>query len=195
MGIGIRPWLCQARVNWNLLRANVRLTLFGIEDVAVLLKFLDKDSGQEILRRFGARIGKDCDIESGLIIHNACDSFGNLVVGDCCHIGKGGFVDLRDRVYIRERVTISMRVSIITHLDTGYAGPFSDKYANHTKPVVIGPGAYIGACATILPGVHVGEGSIVGAVALVDRDVPPRTVVAGVPARVIRDLNLGNESI
>ena len=54
------------------------------------------------------------------------------------------------------------------------------------KPVVIGYGADIGTNATILPGVHVGAHSIVGAGAVVTGDVPEYAVVAGVPARVIR---------
>jgi acetyltransferase-like isoleucine patch superfamily enzyme len=54
------------------------------------------------------------------------------------------------------------------------------------KPVVIGYGADIGTNATILPGVHVGAHSIVGAGAVVNTDVPEYAVVAGVPARVIR---------
>ena len=54
------------------------------------------------------------------------------------------------------------------------------------KPVVIGYGADIGTNATILPGVHVGAHSIVGAGAVVTVDVPEYAVVAGIPARVIR---------
>lgn len=54
------------------------------------------------------------------------------------------------------------------------------------KPVVIGYGADIGTNATILPGVHVGRQSIVGAGAVVTSDVPEFAIVAGVPARVIR---------
>lgn len=54
------------------------------------------------------------------------------------------------------------------------------------KPIVIGYGADIGTNATILPGVHVGANSIVGAGAVVTSDVPEYAVVAGVPAKVIR---------
>lgn len=54
------------------------------------------------------------------------------------------------------------------------------------KPVVIGYGSDIGTNATILPGVHVGANSIVGAGAVVTNDVPEYAVVAGVPARVLR---------
>jgi len=54
--------------------------------------------------------------------------------------------------------------------------------------ITIRNGAWIGACAVIMPGVTIGEKSIVAAGAVVNRDVPPYTIVAGVPARIVRSL-------
>jgi acetyltransferase-like isoleucine patch superfamily enzyme len=59
------------------------------------------------------------------------------------------------------------------------------------KPVTVGFGADIGMNASILPGVHIGAHSIVGAGAVVTHDVPEYAVVAGVPARFIRDRRQG----
>jgi len=56
------------------------------------------------------------------------------------------------------------------------------------RPVRICDKAWLGARVTICPGVTVGEGAIVGAGAVVTKDVPPRTVVAGVPARIVRKI-------
>jgi acetyltransferase-like isoleucine patch superfamily enzyme len=55
------------------------------------------------------------------------------------------------------------------------------------SPVEIGEDVWIGAHAVVLPGVRIGSGAVVGAGAVVNRDVPPNTIVGGVPARVIGD--------
>lgn len=61
-------------------------------------------------------------------------------------------------------------------------------YRTFAKPVVIGERVWIGGGAMIMPGVHVGDGSTIGAGAVVTKDVPERVFVAGNPARVIRRL-------
>ena len=173
---------------WNQAHAALLYFLFGLEGVMTFLRSVDKYSIEVILRQFGATIGRNCDIESGLILHGARDDFSHLIVEDCCHIGKEVFLDLRAPIIVRRASTISMRVTVLTHLDLGRVQPLDDRYKPTAQPVEIGPGVYIGAGATILAGVRVGEHSIVGAGAVVNRSVPLHSVVAGVPARVIRML-------
>jgi acetyltransferase-like isoleucine patch superfamily enzyme len=69
-------------------------------------------------------------------------------------------------------------------------GPPGRRAAELTcEPIVVGTGAWLGARVTVLPGVTIGDGAVVAAGAVVTRDVAPHTVVAGVPARHLNDLD------
>ncbi|EGQ9138351.1 hypothetical protein GHY86_25020 [Vibrio alginolyticus] len=88
-------------------------------------------------------------------------------------------------IEIRDEVTISFNVSFITH--DGATWVFRDLYPNVTKfsPILVKKRAFIGANSTILPGVSIGERSIVAAGSVVTRDIPDQEVWGGVPARKI----------
>jgi acetyltransferase-like isoleucine patch superfamily enzyme len=175
-------------IQWKIMQAIVVRRLFGMNRLAQFIHQGPAECVSVILRRFGAVIGQPCDIEWGLILHNALTGFSNLVIEENCHIGKEVLLDLRAPIQIGAGSTISMRVTIITHLDMGNAFQGNERYRAYARPVVIGRHAYIGAAATLLPGVKLGEGCVVAAGALVNHDVPERTVVAGVPARILRTL-------
>ena len=101
-----------------------------------------------------------------------------------CFINAGGGVTIDDWVLIGPNVMIYSQ----THdLDGDPALPLALR-ADVRRPVHIAQGAWLGANATILPGVTVGEYAVVAAGAVVSRDVPARTVVAGVPAAALRTL-------
>ncbi len=88
-----------------------------------------------------------------------------------------------DKITIGSKVAISRGAFICTasHDVTRLHRPLI------TAPVTIEDGVWIGAYATILPGVTIGEGAIVAACAVVTKDVPPFTIVAGNPARVVKE--------
>lgn len=70
---------------------------------------------------------------------------------------------------------------------------YVEKHLICAKPIIICDDVWIGANVVILPGVTIGEMSIIGAGAVVSKDVPPRAIAVGVPARVIRYLNVNDE--
>jgi acetyltransferase-like isoleucine patch superfamily enzyme len=143
------------------------------------------------LRQHGAIIGQNVEIHSPLIVHNASPDKGrhyaNLVIGDDCYFGREVFFDLKDQVRIEDRVTVSMRVTFITHTDVGKS-PLAEQIPPSHAPVILRQGAYIGAAATLLQGVEIGACGVVAAGALVNRRVPEHTTVAGVPAKPIRQV-------
>ena len=135
----------------------------------------------------GAEVARNVRIVSSVRIMIG----GRLKVGEDTWLGHevlmvGGEAD----VLIGSRVDIAPRVSFITgshHLD--WSG---DRAAGKgfSKPIVVEDGAWIGANATVLGGVSIGRCAVVAAGALVNSDVPPYTLVAGVPARIIRTADL-----
>ncbi|MBI5165419.1 MAG: N-acetyltransferase [Magnetospirillum sp.] len=128
-------------------------------------------------------------------------------IGDDTRIGT--FVEIQQGVRIGRRVKVQSHSFICTGVDIadeafiGHGVMFTnDRYPRSTteggavqgaadwvcEPTVVGRRASIGTNATILCGITIGEDAIVGAGAVVTRDVPPRAVVAGNPARVVRRL-------
>jgi acetyltransferase-like isoleucine patch superfamily enzyme len=91
-------------------------------------------------------------------------------------------------IEIGDHVTISHRCIIVTHMATDADTPLRKLYPDHAAPVRIGRGAWLCAGAIVLPGVTIGENALVAAGAVVERDVPPSCLVAGVPARVVKKL-------
>jgi len=144
----------------------------------------------DLLRRHGAKVGEGAEIHSPLIIHNASPEpgrhYANLQIGNECYLGREVFLDLKAPILLEDQVTISMRVTLITHTDAGRS-PVAARIPPSQGPVTLRRGAYLGAGATILQAVEVGPEGVVAAGALVREDVPAGATVAGVPARVISE--------
>ena len=154
----------------------------GMEGLLRLLETLDAPDSMRLMRALGAEVGDGTQVMRGLTVHNADDGLGALRLGRDCHLGRQVFVDLACPVHIGERATLSMRTMVLTHMSVGHS---RCGYARRAAPVVIEDDAYIGAQATLMPGVRVGAAAVVGAGAVVTHDVAAGTTVAGVPARTI----------
>lgn len=121
----------------------------------------------------GAQIGQDCNICAHTFIEN------DVVLGNRVTVKSG--VYLWDGIRAEDDVFIGPCVAF-----TNDKYPRSKQYPNEFPKVHIGAGASIGANATILPGVKIGERAMIGAGSVVTKDVPSKAVVAGTPARIIR---------
>ena len=118
---------------------------------------------------------------------------GRFVIGDHVWIGPQSYFDARDLV-LEDHVGWGPGAKV---LGSVHSGRPADVPITQTDlcigPVRVRAWADIGTNATLLPGVTVGEGAIVGAGAVVTRDVPPFSIVAGAPARVLRKRQRGKE--
>src|SRR6185369_11659914 len=119
----------------------------------------------------GARIGANCNIYAQVLIEN------DVVIGDNVTIKSG--VQLWDGVRIGDNVFIGPNATFTNDLF-----PRSKVHPEQFLQTVIEAGASIGENATILPGVTVAEGAMIGAGAVVTRSVPPNAIVQGNPARI-----------
>jgi maltose O-acetyltransferase len=141
------------------------------------------------LRLLGARIGRRAIFHDVRFFNLYRRGFPGLSVGDDCFLGDECLLDLAEGIRLEDQVTLAERVLILTHTNVGYRDhPLQAHFPASTAPVVIQRGSFVGAQVVLLPGVTVGPGSFVAAGSVVISDVPPSTLVAGVPARSIRSL-------
>lgn len=140
----------------------------------------------QIRERLGEIIGVELDI-STTVFNPFHTNFGQFIrIGSNVFINHGcSFLDLGG-ITIEDEVLIGPNVNLIS--ESHPLDPAGRKVLE-LGAVLIKRNAWIGAVATILPGVTIGENSVVAAGALVTRDVPDNTVVAGVPAREVRRLD------
>ena len=150
------------------------------------------------------QIGADVKLGEKVLIHDFVNLFG-CTIGDETKIGA--FVEIGRGVVVGKRCKISMHTSIcegITLEDEVFLGPnvtfINDRYPSATtasgeiksrkdwncETTLVKRRASIGASSTILCGITIGEGALIGAGSVVTRDVPDGVIVAGNPARVIR---------
>jgi acetyltransferase-like isoleucine patch superfamily enzyme len=153
------------------IRLNAKLNTS--EDVEQIRKHLSEivgsgiDSSTIVFAPFYSNFGQFITIGKNVFINHACS-----------------FLDMGG-ITIEDNVLIGPKVNLIT--ENHPLNP-SDRKSLICKPILIRRYAWIGAAATILPGVTIGENSVVAAGAVVNADVPPNTIVGGVPAKFIKSI-------
>jgi len=130
-----------------------------------------------LLRLFGAKIGRDCIVRNTAV----CWKPDNLTVGD------NSWIDSDVNLYSVDRITIGSNCVVSTgaFLCTATHDIRKEDFPLTTAPIVMEDGAWVAARAIVLPGVTLHEGCVVGAGAVVTKDVPAWTIVAGNPAREV----------
>jgi acetyltransferase-like isoleucine patch superfamily enzyme len=149
------------------------------------------------LVKYGAGIGENVEMHTPVTFHNISAEpgyhYSNLQVGADCYFGREVFLDLAEKIILEDQVTISMRVTILTHTHAGKSHLSQSRLLPFYAPVNLRKGCYIGAGAIILPGVEIGQDAIVGAGAVVTHNVPSGTTVVGVPAKALADRKFGEQ--
>ena len=144
-----------------------------------------------LIRKFGGKIERDVFIHDTIFQNVYVNGFKNLIAESKVTIQPGCIVDLADKVVIRKMATISQGVIICTHSNPGKKlnKPLARIFPPTYQSVEFGVGCWVGAGSIIMPGIKIGEMSVIGAGSIVLHDVEPRTVVAGNPATKIRKIH------
>ena len=147
-----------------------RRFIFNFAFKAYIFEFLyKKNLRPAIWRRLGCKVGKNVHIG-----HQVRLDFGNA-----------------DRITVEDDVLIANGVTLLCHIrdmKNYHVGMRVTNQPLEYGDILLGKGCYIGLNVTILPGVHIGEGAVIGSCALVTKDIPAWTIAAGVPAKVIRSV-------
>lgn len=158
--------------NERMLRNKMAGSLYVAKDATMHADAFDVYAGSRITVNQGARLS----LGSGYMNH------------DCV-------IDCFDSISIGHNVVISERVVLRdsdNHTIKDAEDGLSDKSKTITAPIVIGDHVWVGMNVTVLKGVTIGEGAIVAAGSVVNKDVPPCCLVAGVPAKVVKTNVLWN---
>lgn len=140
-----------------------------------------------LYRLAGVEIGARTRIFGVVEIEGPGAIFDNVTIGEACSLTTPLFLNASAPIRIGNRVVIGHHVLIVTD-SHDMSDPEQRGGERYARPIAIEDGVWIGARATILAGVTVGAGAVVAAGAVVTRDVPPHTLVGGVPARVLKPL-------
>ncbi|MBQ8487549.1 MAG: acyltransferase [Prevotella sp.] len=147
-----------------------RRLIFNYAYKAYILEFLyKKHLRPAIWRALGCKVGKNVHIG-----HQVRLDFGNA-----------------ERITVEDDVVIANGVTLLCHrrdMKNYHIGMKATELPVKYDDIRLSKGCYIGINVTIMPGVHIGEGAVVGSCALVTKDVPAWTIATGVPARVVRTI-------
>ena len=136
-------------------------------------------------------LGTGTVVDGGVLLHCGGMSWapgGEIRMGENCYVGPNAVLFGAGEIHMGDHVLVSPGVVIASHQHSfGERDRPMAQQPIRFAPVVIEDDVWIGANATVLPGVRIGEGAVVGAGAVVTGDVPPGAVVMGIPARVVRE--------
>ncbi|MFH1352960.1 MAG: acyltransferase [bacterium] len=158
----------------------------------VIFKTLCKKVGRDLNLSRNVSVKHPETFEIGEHVYIGPDVFlqgwykGKLKIGNGTWVGPGVYIDAKD-VIIKDKIGIGPAVKFISSQHTGMPSDIPVYMTDHiVETITVESGADIGVGAVILPGVKIGRNSIIGAGAVVNKDIPSDSVAAGIPAKVIK---------
>ena len=144
-------------------------------------KCFQKTFRRNLVALFSDSVGKNVNIQKNASIGN------HFSIGEYSSVGQNCV--LEDDVHIGDNVMMAPECYFCTrnHIIERTDIPMRLQGSTEVKPIYVDNDVWIGFRSIILPGVHIGEGAVIGAGSVVTKDIPPYCVVGGAPARIIRN--------
>lgn len=156
-----------------------------------IIKLLPVDTFPRIRMRLyqlmGIQIGAGTVLTGSMRLTGGPQAFSHLKIGRKCYLNDGIYFNLGASVVIEDRVSVGMKCLFLT-ISHKIGDSTFRAGQHHCQAISIGEGSWIAASVTVLPGVNIGGGTIVGAGAVVNKDLPSNVFAAGNPARPIKHL-------
>src|SRR5690606_24110717 len=138
-------------------------------------------------KKLGVNLANRCYIAKNVIFKG---DLSNLHMKYNCSIYDGSLITLSAPVVIGENTAIAYNVTLLTSANPrGPLNKLIKLYPKIVAPINIGSNSWLGAGSIVLPGITIGDFCVIAAGSVVTKDVPDYTVVAGVPAKIIKKLN------
>ena len=153
----------------------------------VFASWLPKSQRSKFAKKIRYFFGKHiCDVGDNVNIEHNAQFSPELVIGDNSGIGINS--EIYGPVEIGKNVLMGPEVIIYTngHRYDDLSVPIREQGFTKERKVIISDDCWIGRRVMIMPGVRIGTGCIIGAGSIVTKDIPPYSVVAGVPARIVK---------
>lgn len=176
-------WIYRSREFIRIALARLRVYFYRWQGADIHPKCL-LGRGTRLEHPWAIRLGARCILQPNVWL-NVVSPKASLQIGEYSFIGRGTEIDVSLGVAIGKGALIAPGVFITDHNHSLQRGAPMFRQRGEEAPVTIGDDVWIGANAVILCGVTIGEGAVVAAGAVVNRDVAPYAIVGGVPAKPI----------
>jgi acetyltransferase-like isoleucine patch superfamily enzyme len=173
--------------NWQGVLSRLRITIFRLLGMKIGRRCWIQGI-EWPLRMRGITVGDRAMLERGITLL-ATHASSRIVIGVSAYLNRHTFVDATELVEIGDEAMIGPRCYLTDHDHSFNATDAAGALPLISAPTRIGAKCWLGANVTVLKGVTIGEGAVIGAGSVVTRDIPPRSVAVGNPARVIKTLD------
>lgn len=140
-------------------------------------------------RKWNEKLGVQFVDGSGDIVDTrVIGDYHNIIMHENSEINAGSFLVAKDKIEIGKNTGLAYRVTVLTGTGINPHNSLKALYPRYTAPVKIGDNVWVGCNVTILPGVTIGDFSVIAAGSVVTKDVPSGVLVGGIPAKIIKTL-------